>query len=426
MARWSPTVTPQFAGVSNAPIAEGVQNAGAMLLSALAARQQRTREDRRYKDSQQRYALEQQRAIDAQDVAEARQMDRDAKTDAQTQLLNALALQEKGYTTGPTAASKLATLANAPTVPDAPIPLSALGRAGQAMQERAPSVTMGQQTYTLDETQTPDAKAERRQLAMLGRQQDFTRDLTTQGQQFQREQAQNAQTFQAAEGAKSRAVTLAGLARDRYSMVPTASGLMRFNATTGQVEPVTMDGQPVAPAGARSAQSQANEAALYGSQMNAALNTLQSVKDSEKPFGLLTQAGLNQAGNGFTGDLLAGLGRGRLTPDEQRVQNARDQFAASAVYAFSGKTATNPEKATMRNIFFMQPGEEGDALARQKAGNREVASLAMQARTQGRTIDMAAAAQHLLSRGYREQEVRAILGAVAPLMANGQTGGQQP
>lgn len=423
MARWSPTVTPQFAGVSNAPIAEGVQNAGAMLLSALAARQQRTREDRRYKDSQQRYALEQQRAMDAQDVAEARQMDRDAKTDAQTQLLNALALQEKGYTTGPTAASKLATLANAPTTPDAPIPLSALGRAGQAMQERAPSVTMGRQTYTLDETQTPDAKAERRQLAMLGRQQDFTRDLTTQGQQFQREQAQAAQTFQAAEGAKSRAVTLAGLARDRYSMVPTASGLMRFNATTGQVEPVTMDGQPVAPAGARSAQSQANEAALYGSQMSAAAQVLDKTPGADEPFGMMTQAGLNQAGKGFTGDVLASLGRKRLNSDQQLVDNARNQFATAGVYAFTGKTATENETARLKQIFFMQPGETNPAVARQKAGAREVATLAMQARTQGRSLDLATTAQHLFARGFKDEEVRGILGAVSPYLANT---GQQP
>lgn len=408
MARWSPTVQPIAPVASNAGLVAGIAGAGDALLAALEGRRARQRDDARYKDSQKRWALEQQRIIDDNDVRQAMEMERTAKADAQTTLMNALALQERGYTTGETTGDKLARA----TGPDTgPIPMSALAGAGKTLQARTDTVTTGGQTYRRDPAMDPreQARAERR-LEQLSR------------QHFETDQDQRRQQFQAKEGAANRAVTLESLRRDRYSVVPTATGVMRFNATTGQLEPITVNGQPVAGAGGKTASAQANEAALYGSQMESAKQVLDKTAGADKPFGLFTQAGLNQAGNGFTGDLLAGLGRKTLTADEQSIANARDQFAAASVYAFSGKTATNPEKATMRSIFFMQPGEEAPELARQKAGNREVASLAMQARTQGRQLDLPSVAKHLLDRGYSETETRAILGAVTPYLA----GGPQP
>lgn len=426
MARWSPTIEPLAPVASNSAMLTGALAGANALTDALDKRRTLTREQQRYEEEQRRRAM-----MDARDESRyqqglAHQTEREKVQDAQTALENALTgtrmtreLQDSNYTQGETQGDQLAKLRPAAAAGVSGPMATLMGDLGTGLQKNTQTVTLPSQvgggTWRRDPSQTPQAQAaQRSQLERLAR------------ENFEREIMASNQKFQASENQKSRNVTMASLARDRFQPVATAAGYMAFDPKTGAFTPAMANGQPVVPVGGRSAQSQANEAALYGSQMSSALQTLNSVKDSDKPFGMFTQAGLNQAGQGFTGDLLAGLGRKALSPEQQQVNNARDQFAASAVYAFSGKTATNPEKATMRSLFFMQPGEEGDALARQKAGNREVATLAMQARTSGRTLDMASAAKHLLGKGYSEQEVSSILGSLTPYLNGQPAGGMQP
>lgn len=349
MARWSPTVTPMAPVASNDALVTGISNGAGALMQALSQRRQEKRADKKW-------ALEQQRLIDNEDVRQAMEMDRNAKADAQQQLQNALEgtrlraeLQDRGYTQGETNADKMMAASKGPDSGAAPVPMSALAGLGSQLQAKTQTMTLPSQigggTFRRDASMDPreQARADRR-LDMLARQ-NFETDQAQRSASLQRE-------LQANQIAASK--SLAALARDKFTLVPNADGTSSvFDTRTGTIrEALDQNGNPVHGKGAKPTDVQVLAGGFARRMAEAARDLDTFEKAGNNP---VRSFGARAAGMvPFVGDAM----QNQLTDDDrQKYWTAASNWVRANLRKESGAAIGKDEMDKEISTYFPQSGD---------------------------------------------------------------------
>ncbi|CAB5222654.1 hypothetical protein UFOVP378_19 [uncultured Caudovirales phage] len=185
-----------------------------------------------------------------------------------------------------------------------------------------------------------------------------------------------------------------GLAPQRPEAAPslqtieTDTGVMAFNPKTGQVSPVLQDGKPVMGKNVGSLTEGQGNSVTYGLRM----------KQSDDILKPLENAGLKDTGkirSGVSGTLGAvpligeALARGSdnifntlpgilggLSPEQQKVIQARTNFITAILRKESGASISPTEFATAEKNYFPAPGDP-EEVVRQKQASREAAIKGM-------------------------------------------------
>ena len=189
-----------------------------------------------------------------------------------------------------------------------------------------------------------------------------------------------------------------GLAPQRPEAAPslqtveTANGLMSFNPKTGQLSPLTQNGQPVMGKETGKLTETQGNAVTYGSRMFEADKVLTSLeKEGLKNTGLIRSGVSGTVGAvPLIGDALArGSDNifntlptilGGLSEDQQKVIQARTNFITAVLRKESGASIAPTEYATAERIYFPAPGDSpAVVLQKQKARETAIKGMTIQA-----------------------------------------------
>ena len=189
-----------------------------------------------------------------------------------------------------------------------------------------------------------------------------------------------------------------GLAPQRPEAAPslqtveTANGIMSFNPKTGQLSPLTQNGQPVMGKETGKLTEAQGNAVTYGARMVEADKVLTSLEtEGLKNTGLIRSGVSGTVGAvPLIGDALArGSDNifntlptilGGLNEDQQKVIQARTNFITAVLRKESGASIAPTEYATAERIYFPAPGDSpAVVLQKQKARETAIKGMTIQA-----------------------------------------------